>query len=282
MKRATGTTFRSHDNSHSGSQSALSFRDIWQSFREAIRSMTHSDPTLPTSNRPNQPQTTSQSLPDAINVQGRNLILMSCLHRGETAKDLYQDNIGMLSSDRSLMYFLKERYRMRRGKFRSAISMRKVIGIHFTQVSISDYDRGIETDVSVPTLSKQERGGQIPRQMLYEPSMRMPPTSRSCRSDRHRSTISIRASTTSHIATICARLPSPPFQLALLYRRKRGRSFRAPTEAYERRNSRDAKPACERLGNILRGRVGSVKDSLVSLLGYVSRKLSFWGVVGCV
>jgi hypothetical protein len=152
MERATGAHVRSSPNPQRSSRSRIDFQHIRVSLKDMFDNMWGSSGpahSLPThhGNRPvDVTVASSNHNPGAQNVE--QLILMSCLDQGESGKQLYQDNIATMKSDQKLLYYLKAQYKERRGKYKSLLSLRHVVGIHFTQVSllalhhqISIYDR---------------------------------------------------------------------------------------------------------------------------------------------
>lgn len=146
MERCTGAVVYSDSNSSGGTNPTFSFSSIWQSLRNLGSGMwrsSRSNPILPT-RQGNAPSTVVGIQTGGSTPNHNPLILMSCIQTGETRRSLFQDDIFAFKNDRRLLEFLRRLYRERRGKFRSALSLRKVVSIHFTQVSfelliISDY-----------------------------------------------------------------------------------------------------------------------------------------------
>jgi hypothetical protein len=163
MERASGATFHSH-SANQGAHPQFGLQRGWASCKGAFRSFWgQSKPasSLPT-HHANQPTTSTPGVQRPTALDFEPLHLMSCLHEGETGKRLYQDNIAALKSDQKLMLFLQRRYRERRGKFKSLVSLRKVIGIHFIQVSTSTPRYKTHTHILVPCLCKRERRDSTP------------------------------------------------------------------------------------------------------------------------
>ena len=137
MERATRVKFISRSNPQRSSNQRFNFGRAWMWFLNLgsnLRRGPGKGSSLPSHNT-SQHRTTARGTHSPARQRQQNLLLMSCTHKGEYGRFLYQDQIDDLDSDQKLFHFLGARFREHRGKFRSMLSLRTVKGIHFIQVS---------------------------------------------------------------------------------------------------------------------------------------------------
>ena len=137
MERKTGVEFSSLSNPQSIPNQRFTVKYVWATVRGAVSTIWGSSQnatSLPIHHAA-QPIISAQIVQNPNVQDPERLILMSCMHKKNQGKTLYQDDVTTLQRDRDLFYFLKARYRERRGKFRSTLSLRTVIGIYFIKVS---------------------------------------------------------------------------------------------------------------------------------------------------
>jgi hypothetical protein len=67
----------------------------------------------------------------------RVLHLLACVHQTQRRKNLIQDRIDMVETDRELFCFIKRRLKQLHSHARTLLRFRTVTGIHFTKVSSS-------------------------------------------------------------------------------------------------------------------------------------------------
>lgn len=91
------------------------------------------DPRLPSHNRTN----TQAGMPtNATRSTTTSVRLLTCISEQNWGTRLYQEPLSDIRCDRDLFVFLRNVYRKRRGRYYSAISMRKPTGIHFNEFSL--------------------------------------------------------------------------------------------------------------------------------------------------
>ncbi|CAN9338657.1 unnamed protein product [Alternaria alternata] len=76
---------------------------------------------------------TSTTTANALPPQRSILHLLACMHRNRLRKDLKQDRIEDITTDRALLCFLRKQYRLHRGRFLHALSLQSVKGISFVK-----------------------------------------------------------------------------------------------------------------------------------------------------
>jgi hypothetical protein len=62
------------------------------------------------------------------------LHMMACIHKGNLRKNLFQDDIGKVKSDRDLFVFMRKQYKQHRGRFKPIFSLKTIEGIFFVNV----------------------------------------------------------------------------------------------------------------------------------------------------
>lgn len=77
--------------------------------------------------------TVASSTPNPNPPQTRMLHLLSCMHAGRSRKSLAQDRIETFNTDRQLFCFIRQQYRIHRGRFKALFSLKTVKGIYFTK-----------------------------------------------------------------------------------------------------------------------------------------------------
>lgn len=72
--------------------------------------------------------------PDIESPPTRDLLLLACMHENQGGQLLRQDSIGTMSNDRQLFCFIREQISRAPSKRWLSCLLKKVTGIHFTQV----------------------------------------------------------------------------------------------------------------------------------------------------
>lgn len=76
--------------------------------------------------------------PAAVNIESshaRDLLLLACVDQSQGAQSLRQDSIEAIENDRQLFCFIREQLSRTPNVRWPSLSLKKVTGIHFTQVS---------------------------------------------------------------------------------------------------------------------------------------------------
>ena len=134
IEQATGIKSLSGLESQGSSNQQFLFQGIWgwcSSPFKKFRNKPNQTPTLPQHSA--QPVSANQG-PQTPTLQRTPLHMMSCLRKGRYGKNLYQDRIETVNTDRELFFFLKERLTNRRSRVRSVVSLRSIQGIFFVKV----------------------------------------------------------------------------------------------------------------------------------------------------
>ena len=88
-------------------------------------------PALPQHNP--QPTLATQGIRNFV-TQQQTLHVMSCMHKNRYGKNLCQDRIDAVNTDKKLFTFLNSQFMKQRGNFMSILSLRAVQGIIFVKV----------------------------------------------------------------------------------------------------------------------------------------------------
>ncbi|KAF1951761.1 hypothetical protein CC80DRAFT_423899 [Byssothecium circinans] len=134
MLRATGTevTITTHSSSSSNQKYMGQHPGLW--IRNALVRLTTTfrkpakQYTLPQHNSAN---VTCCPAPSPNPPPNKMLHLFSCMHAGRFRKSLTQDRIDSIDTDRNLFCFLREQFRLHRGRFVTLLSLKAVQGIYF-------------------------------------------------------------------------------------------------------------------------------------------------------
>ncbi|CAI6335686.1 unnamed protein product [Periconia digitata] len=136
MERLTGakvTSITSHSENTApkttGQHPGLWLRNAMESLGSLVNKRSKQR-TLP-QHTPNTAVGTST--PGHGSQQGQMLHLLSCLHAGRFRKTLAQDRIESFKTDRQLFYFIRDQYRVHRGRIKGLLSLKTVKGIYFTK-----------------------------------------------------------------------------------------------------------------------------------------------------
>lgn len=89
-------------------------------------------PALPQYNP--QPASATQGIQNPV-AQQQTLHVMSCMHKNRYGKNLCQDRIDAVNTDKKLFIFLNSQFMKQRGNFISILSLRAVQGIIFVKVT---------------------------------------------------------------------------------------------------------------------------------------------------
>lgn len=111
-------------------------RDFASSFS---RDVNRSD-MLPRHSGPNTTVT-----PAPVNLESplaEDLLLLACVHQSQGGQFLRQDSIGAVGNDRQLFYFIREQLSRTLNERRPSLLLKRVTGIHFTQVSRRAWFKG--------------------------------------------------------------------------------------------------------------------------------------------
>lgn len=138
MERSSGVAFEPQLRMCNSSQQKYTYQrpfrwvqDGVEKFVESVRRSRASP--LPSSN--SSLSTTNQHTgPNGLRTQI--LHMMACMHKGRHGKNLYQDRVENLTTDRQLFKFLKDQYVYHKGKLRTVLTLYGIQGIFFVKVQL--------------------------------------------------------------------------------------------------------------------------------------------------
>jgi hypothetical protein len=138
MERSTGgkITATSYDEQSSGERyipgPTIWIRETARSFARAFSKDANRNVLL----RHSGPGT--RVTPASVNIEippAPDLLLLTCVHQSQGGQSLRQDSIGAIENDRQLFCFIQEQLSHTSKVCWSSLSLKTVMGIHFTQVS---------------------------------------------------------------------------------------------------------------------------------------------------
>jgi hypothetical protein len=134
IEHATRVISPSTLNSQGNSNQQLLFQGIWAWVQDAFRKCMRRPNRMSTLPQHSDQPTLATQGSQTPSLQQKPLHMMSCLQKGRYGKNLYQDRIETVNTDRKLFFFLKEQFTKRRGRLGSTLSLRAVQGIFFIKV----------------------------------------------------------------------------------------------------------------------------------------------------
>ena len=134
MQRTSGAKVMASPHSHQSGNQKYVMPNPTQWIQKAFTSIfggsaKKSTACLPQHNTPCTSTTTANAPPPQQSI----LHLLACMHRNRLRKDLKQDRIEDITTDRALLCFLRKQYRLHRGRFLHALSLQSVKGISFVK-----------------------------------------------------------------------------------------------------------------------------------------------------
>ncbi|CAN9254485.1 unnamed protein product [Alternaria alternata] len=134
MQRTSGAKVLASPHSHQSGNQKYVMPNPTQWIQKAFTSIfggsaKKSAACLPQHNTSCTSTTTANAPPPQRGI----LHLLACMHRNRLRKDLKQDRIEDITTDRALLCFLRKQYRLHRGRFLHALSLQSVKGISFVK-----------------------------------------------------------------------------------------------------------------------------------------------------
>ncbi|KAF2643421.1 hypothetical protein P280DRAFT_394746 [Massarina eburnea CBS 473.64] len=133
IEQSTGTkvTITSHNSTISNQKSTGQHPGLW--IRNALTRLTTTfrKPTKQCTLPQHNPTTTTCCPAPPTGSRSKMIHLLSCMHAGRFRKSLAQDRIESINTDRNLFCFLRQQFRLHRGRFSTLLSLKTVQGIYF-------------------------------------------------------------------------------------------------------------------------------------------------------
>jgi hypothetical protein len=180
MQRTSGTTVHtspysqtSTDQQYIVPQPGRWVRNAFTKISSAFSKSSKSSACLPQHNTASP--TTACSTPNINPAPQKILHLLSCMHRNRLRRVLKQDRIEDVTTDRTLLYFLRRQYLRHRGRFLHMVSLKGVKGICFVKFRLPiggsvDMRHNNPCCVTGPSPVGQVTCGCIPPLPKVEPS----------------------------------------------------------------------------------------------------------------